>query len=448
MANSMESILKSTEDQMNEETTYYYPNMCHICRCYGENVDLKRCSACNMISYCGKEHQKQDWPNHKQFCRVLCEIKKERKVDNLFQSLKVKTEEERKTVFKELEDDGKDGKGDMLINQLLAKATTLMKRKLKFRESHMLQFPRICTICFESRHELLVNCKKCPQITFCKEHLLNNPAHEEQCRKFILNSIFKPMSVMKKAAAVKLCAQIKMEKLPSSMMEFIETFITKNLINSKEEINLLNIAFSEKYSRPLSIIFALEKLDFPKNSESLVVHVVGASLPEQFYIEWEIFLHYFQSVKKLSVILIGDELMFLYNQTEDLCESCKKENKEVIIESHHTVYDEYCRRSNFKKPDIIACLNAGFHAYPTWEKSIKVLNKGQCPLVVTAFTKAEGLRDEQIVKSIFPAANCVFSDYNPYESYYYSRRKIGMPIININQFISIYEQLGAKNTSK
>ncbi|XP_043466843.1 uncharacterized protein LOC122501449 [Leptopilina heterotoma] len=452
MAGLNQSFFNSILDQkgVSEERkkqSVYFPNMCHICRCFGEKVNLKRCSACDMISYCSKEHQKEDWPSHKQFCKVLCQMKKDYKVDNLFESLKANTEEERMAVFKEVED---DGKGDILVSQLLMKATTLLKRRLKPQESLMIKFPRICSICFENRNELLVNCKKCPQISFCKEHLLNNSAHEKECHKFVLNSIYKSKSVIKMAAAVKLSTQIKIDKLPSSMTEFLKIIVTKDSVDiySEETKDLLNSVFSEKYSRPLSIIFALEKLDFPKNSESLVIHVVGASLPEQLYNEWEILLHYLKSVKKLLVILIGDELMFLYNQTEDLCESCKKENKEITIESHHTVYDEYCRRSNFKKPDIIACLNVGFHFYPTWEKSIKVLNKGQCPLVVTGFFKAEGLRDAQIVKSVFPSANCIFSDYNPFKSLNYTRRKTGTPLISVNQFISIYDRLSEENTSK
>lgn len=325
-----------------------------------------------------------------------------------------------------------------------------MKRKLKSHESLMIKFPRVCSVCYESRNELLINCKNCPQVTFCKEHLLNNSAHEEQCPKFILNSIFKSTSVMTKVKDVKLCPQMKIENFPSSMLKFLETCVTKDSIDfySEETSDLLHLVFSEKYSRPLSLVFALKKLDFPENLEKLVIHVVGASLPEQMYNEWEIIVHYFKSVQKLSVLLIGNELLQLYNETEELCESCRKKQKEVTIESHVSVYDEYCRQSNFKKPDIIACFNAGFHFYPTWEKSIKTLKKGQCPLVVTAFSKAEGLREEEIVKSIFPAANCVFSDCNPFESYNYTRRKTGIPLISVNQFISIYKQLGAENTSK
>lgn len=40
---------------------------CGVC---GEPADLK-CSACKLVSYCGKEHQKNDWKNHKTLCRPV-----------------------------------------------------------------------------------------------------------------------------------------------------------------------------------------------------------------------------------------------------------------------------------------------------------------------------------------------------------------------------------------
>ncbi|XP_043466799.1 uncharacterized protein LOC122501422 [Leptopilina heterotoma] len=440
LSNYCETLHVDITDLINNEKSHYYPNMCHICRCYGENVDLKRCGACNMISYCSKEHQKQDWPNHKQFCRVLCQIKKDWKVDNLFQSLKVNTVEERTAVFNRLYN---NGEGDILIECLKVKAAKLLKRKLNLWEMHMIQFPRICSICYESRHEILVNCKKCPQTTFCKEHL-NNPLHEEECHKFIISTMIVPTSVYTTTTAVKLSAQIKTDKLPSSIIEFTKTYVTKNSVDSysEETRDLWNISFSDEYSRPLSIIFAMEKLDFHNNSENLVIHVVGAALAELQYNDWEILLHYFKSAQKLSVILIGDEFMFPENRVEVLCETCKQENKELTIEMHSLLYDAYCGQMDFKKPDIIACLNAGLHYYPTWEKSIQVFNKGQCPLVVTAYSKNESLEDEKMVKSTFPSANCVYSGCNPFGSLIYFRQKIGLPVGCSNNFMSIYKHLG------
>lgn len=39
--------------------------MCAEC---GQPADLK-CSACKLVAYCGKEHQKKHWKVHKTLCR-------------------------------------------------------------------------------------------------------------------------------------------------------------------------------------------------------------------------------------------------------------------------------------------------------------------------------------------------------------------------------------------
>lgn len=40
-------------------------NKCSLCQ---ENAELK-CSGCKQVWYCGKEHQKKHWKEHKASCR-------------------------------------------------------------------------------------------------------------------------------------------------------------------------------------------------------------------------------------------------------------------------------------------------------------------------------------------------------------------------------------------
>ena len=71
------------------DDTYYYPNMCHVCHVFDKTEDpLKRCSRCNLISYCGRKHQKQDWPFHKDLCGVVSEMVKNVGGSSIFQVLK------------------------------------------------------------------------------------------------------------------------------------------------------------------------------------------------------------------------------------------------------------------------------------------------------------------------------------------------------------------------
>src|SRR5690554_4872015 len=41
---------------------------CAVCQ---TRTNLLRCSRCKVVKYCSKEHQIQDWPNHKHQCTLL-----------------------------------------------------------------------------------------------------------------------------------------------------------------------------------------------------------------------------------------------------------------------------------------------------------------------------------------------------------------------------------------
>ena len=38
--------------------------------CNTQHEDLKKCSGCGQVEYCGKECQKKDWPVHKPICLI------------------------------------------------------------------------------------------------------------------------------------------------------------------------------------------------------------------------------------------------------------------------------------------------------------------------------------------------------------------------------------------
>lgn len=40
-------------------------SICALCN----TIAPHKCSACKLVSYCSKEHQKQHWPQHKLQCR-------------------------------------------------------------------------------------------------------------------------------------------------------------------------------------------------------------------------------------------------------------------------------------------------------------------------------------------------------------------------------------------
>jgi hypothetical protein len=52
---------------------------CHAGCCWSiPKEGLKLCSRCKIVSYCSKECQMKDWPNHKKNCKVLAELRKDK----------------------------------------------------------------------------------------------------------------------------------------------------------------------------------------------------------------------------------------------------------------------------------------------------------------------------------------------------------------------------------
>eukprot|EP01080_Neovahlkampfia_damariscottae_P004054 gene4054-7343_t len=49
-------------------------NICNECEV--KKNDMQVCSACKQVSYCMKEHQKTNWPNHKKLCKQSRESQK------------------------------------------------------------------------------------------------------------------------------------------------------------------------------------------------------------------------------------------------------------------------------------------------------------------------------------------------------------------------------------
>lgn len=55
--------------------------LCALCSC-GENLQV--CAKCKEVYYCGKKHQKQHWPVHKNRCKLISEAEKMKDIAPIF----------------------------------------------------------------------------------------------------------------------------------------------------------------------------------------------------------------------------------------------------------------------------------------------------------------------------------------------------------------------------
>jgi hypothetical protein len=79
--------LARTPTDWEREYVFTLPT-CHArgCRSVSEDA-LKLCSRCKIVSYCSRECQMKDWPDHKKHCKVLAELRKDKaKVSEIVKS--------------------------------------------------------------------------------------------------------------------------------------------------------------------------------------------------------------------------------------------------------------------------------------------------------------------------------------------------------------------------
>lgn len=135
-ARATDSLAKKNQELQNK---FFYANVCQVCR---SRRNLVPCKRCKLISYCGEEHRKEHWIQHKDVCKITMNMTTVKGKTNLFDGLATTNQE----VWLKT-------KIDLLTN------AKLTKRKLLGFEEQMFLFPKTCLVCHESEFDLLTTCE-------------------------------------------------------------------------------------------------------------------------------------------------------------------------------------------------------------------------------------------------------------------------------------------------
>ncbi|XP_033218433.1 uncharacterized protein LOC117173895 [Belonocnema kinseyi] len=228
-----------------------------------------------MISYCGTEHQKEHWPEHKQFCREIWIMIKEHAVSHLYQNLQ-----------------GLDLKTwNLQANLFRRKVEERLGRGVTPHELDVLMFPRVCFVCRQARQDELKNCPGCPAASFCNEHP-SSSLHDEDCHKIkkmheinMENDIKKRVMLMEVIVLIMTHLQMnKSSDLPNSMQEFLDHQTKPRKNFSENEM----IIMSDFCNEALTLFSALKKLNYA--SSDIIIHIEGTSLMSYTSKHWEILL--------------------------------------------------------------------------------------------------------------------------------------------------------------
>lgn len=307
-----------------ERTVKYFPNECIVCH---STTKLKICSGCHMIAYCDRAHQLNHWSEHKDLCKAIALILKEKGIGHIFEGIN----NESFTIWKSSK------------NQIIKKLLGYLKRYPNSLEAEILKFPRVCFVCREARQDKLKNCPNCPLASFCELHP-SSKLHDRCCH-IIKNELslwsmnYNSHNLPKKMKAIshgtKILEEINDES-PVDLIEFYDKYITPECCILEDEKKYL----SEFVSISLTIHKILQTIyNYSVYPPEIVIHIDIGGLEKHvnYYHHWEILLHFLPNVKSLKIINIEGTLDI--TKVVSLCQNCRKNKRQLIVEAKSMPYE-------------------------------------------------------------------------------------------------------------
>ena len=378
----------------------YWFGMCAVSSKIGE---MRLCAGCKVVGYLGKDEQKDDWPNHKQLCKVLKAARA--------------------------------GKDHWIANfnaeQMQDKLREALGRPLTQYEIDLTQFPRICGLCNKGQDQSgLETCQKCFCAAFCKA--CKSEGETRHCKycaalKFAAEDYRNEVTVGHQVQDFEPKTATRYE--PLEVVGDIEALFTpeiENLVSKKlpgyADSELRHITFM--YSCPLTVLYGAEKSDIDvQDASQLVVHVLGARRAEIRHISgWDVIATRLPRLRLLKLVFIGDESEseelnlpqeFSYKSKE--LQVARPELKVVYRFEPRMLYQDYCQnKARFCEPDLAVALDCGFKFYPSWLPALDIILKKATPLVFTEFTRKDQEDNVALLRNKFKADIVLDVQKNPF----------------------------------
>ncbi|XP_077254427.1 uncharacterized protein LOC143893199 isoform X2 [Temnothorax americanus] len=330
----------------------FYATVCHVCKRFGDGVLLKRCGGCRMISYCGQEHQKQHWKQHKPLCKAIQDALRDYSMDNPITTVS--------SMGVTLENNIEELNFVWLI-------TNKLGRPLNLYETAMFNFSRKCLVCHERNAQSLKDCHKCVA-SFCKNHV-NGTDHKNICAPLELrfrSDLLAVRGAIGPPDMRRYWRHVTDEGKFQNMKDFINAYW--NISSNSEMLrNILIGQHSLHLTCPLTLFHAMRLLNYVPKSKAIVIHVVGPShhySTEEFSLMgWELLPRLIgtaMGTMPVTTIIIGTELRIKIDP-EYVCNNriMLPENNLLTFDFYDMLYENYALSASFVKPDLVVGFDLG-----------------------------------------------------------------------------------------
>lgn len=381
----MRTSLGLAEEAVTDETihkefcnNFFYANVCQYCIQLSKDKIVKRCSNCDSVFYCSREHQLAHREDHKVFCNALKFIKTNLNKDDIFQNMPMND-----TSFK---------------NYLIDLAEMQLNRTLKNCEKQVFLYPRVCIICNESNPRLVKSCKNCPHANFCIKHF-DDLNHQRECRYFTFCFYLDHFSMLFKSIQFSDFISVfprntKYTPLPVNMGMFLLEYVKPYHSDLYFDATEVQMHLSSIFYRSVTVIYALQRLNLTRCTQLQIHLICKKRMDEINHNEWEILFHWFPKLKSIKIVLIGCQGL-PRNVPTKLCDLCKGIKRTLKVEAHYMLYKDYYNET-LNVPDIIVAFDIDYMTFSTWMESTNIITQMNTPIVLTAITQADllaGLQD-------------------------------------------------------
>ena len=412
------SFQTAVHKAINHQLHEYLPFFLGVCyHCWAPRYipwyqcHLLRCSGCQLVAYCSRVCQKENWPRHKYVCKK-------------FPVVKGKNVLHCKGSWKEH------------IANLRKQAALIPHAKPIFHN------PRVCRTCKDARQEQLIDCE-CMCVSYCsikcakvdKQHQNNcndilriSQVYSVRRNKYLLPSI-------KKNTVCTHCTDFKPVSSLDDVIPCEYKFALKLMSNTDNDdhANVDDYLIKERLSYPMSLLYALQSL--PNRSISsygpvleeqttLDIHVV-TSIPLFDAEPWEIFMHRLPKLKELNITFINQGKEFRQSQgvlrsTLGRCHDCEFKGRYINFSVHQMPYHMFFSYPEYTEPDIVVVYGNDFEMPSTEGDCIhKELSYGNMThsqdtvLVLMDATKEQVIHGVKAVKDVRSVDQLIAPKMNP-----------------------------------
>ncbi|XP_051157737.1 uncharacterized protein LOC127279435 isoform X1 [Leptopilina boulardi] len=394
----------------------FYANICPVCLKHDRETRLKICSGCKMISYCGKEHQTQNWSKHKEICKIISNQLKMSKTSNIFDAvspLKSNTSDNGIITLKEKK------------NYVLQFVIDKFKHDLNPFEIQMILFPKHCETCGITDPIALTSCPNCPHANFCNEHK-NDSEHIKVCTMYTnccLMDAYQILIKLNKTLREDFAVNIfngNVENFPKSMTEFMDLHCTFKIFDLKT-LFFQNLFYSDYLTNSMTLCYILKKLNLPIENSEIHIHFIVENLEDiSKHHYWELIIHWLSHIINLKIVFFISGIK-IANFPLEICEICKQNEKSIVLEFCELNYKDYLKTDQFIKPAIVVGLNFDKSFLKNIGHLFFNLKKINCPFIITALCLMDGCTNLEMLRELFKI-NGLFLERNPFSSSRYIRQ--------------------------